>query len=1052
MAPEERPKPRFRKIQSFETEYAPCTISQYVSERSGMQVIVADRQGPKVNGYFTLATEILDDSGAPHTLEHLVFMGSKNYRYKGLLDKISSRAYSGTNAWTATDHTAYTLESAGWEGFAQILPVYLEHVIVPVITDEACTTEVHHIDGEGNDAGVVYSEMQAIQYKSAEIVDLAAKRQLYPENVGFRYETGGMTDALRSLTTDRIREFHREMYQPRNLAVVIVGETDHDNLLQILDEFEESIKDDLPPLDAPFKRPWIDSEQPPSLTETKVSTAEFPEADESVGEVVVGWFGPNCVDPLATSALNVLQTYLCGSSVSILENVMVEREELASSVACYWESRPKSVIWFQPTSVATEKLEFVYKRLIELLKEVASKPLDMEYMRSCVQRERRQVKFQAESSESFFSSNIITDYLFGKRDGSTLLDMKSLNEYDNLEKWTDEQWRDFLRKWISDAHHIAILAKPSMALAEKYKSEEEERLARRKEKLGAEGLAKLAEKLEAAKKKNDMPIPPEVVDRWSVPGTDSIHFIESETAKSGKARSLGVFDNKAQKVIDAATEGKDPLFIQFESVPSNFVHISLYLGTAQVPTEVKPLLPIFADNFFNTPIMRDGKQVDFEQIVMELEEETISYGIRSAKDMGDPDSITIQFQIEPEKYASIISWVRTMMFDSVFDVQRLKAGVQKQLADIPELKRDGRSMSTEINMAYHLKKESYAVSKRALVRAVYLRRVKKLLESDPELVVSWFEKIRKSLFQFNNTRILVTADVNKLQDPVAAWNTLSNALKPATGELLPVLKAHSHLTEEGENPGSVGAVIVPMTTVDGSYSVSTSKGIISFEDPRLPAILVAIGYLEAVEGPLWCAVRGQGMAYGVFFNRDVDSGMIQFRVYRSPDVSKAIAAARETVRKIAEGEEPIDRHLKEGAISQIVVHFADEQSTMASAASQNFVLGVVRGVPLDWHKKIMKSVRDVTDEQIKDVLNELIMPVFAPGKSNVVVTCAPILEENIEKALKETGYKTQVQQLAYFHDDYGLKPKDGEEEEEESEEEEDDEEGDYTDDSEDDSD
>ncbi|CRK35499.1 hypothetical protein BN1723_018583, partial [Verticillium longisporum] len=71
MAPEERPKPRFRKIQSFETEYAPCTISQYVSERSGMQVIVADRQGPKVNGYFTLATEILDDSGAPHTLEHL---------------------------------------------------------------------------------------------------------------------------------------------------------------------------------------------------------------------------------------------------------------------------------------------------------------------------------------------------------------------------------------------------------------------------------------------------------------------------------------------------------------------------------------------------------------------------------------------------------------------------------------------------------------------------------------------------------------------------------------------------------------------------------------------------------------------------------------------------------------------------------------------------------------------------------------------------------------------------------------------------------------------
>lgn len=247
-------KSRFRKVQSFKTDYAPTTITQYESERSGLQVIVADREGPKVNGYFTLATEICDDSGAPHTLEHLVFMGSRTYKYKGLLDKLASRAYSNTNAWTAVDHTAYTLETAGWEGFAQILPVYLEHVILPNITDEACITEVHHVDGEGNDAGVVYSEMQALQFSMSELMDLRARRILYPENVGFRYETGGMPEHLRELTPDRIREFHKDMYQPRNLAVIIVGETDHENLLRILDDFEESIQDSIPPLNASFKR------------------------------------------------------------------------------------------------------------------------------------------------------------------------------------------------------------------------------------------------------------------------------------------------------------------------------------------------------------------------------------------------------------------------------------------------------------------------------------------------------------------------------------------------------------------------------------------------------------------------------------------------------------------------------------------------------------------------------------------------------------------------------------------------------------------------------
>lgn len=250
-----------------------------------MRVVVVDQEGPKVNGYFTLATEIQDDSGAPHTLEHLCFMGSKNYQFKGVLDKFATRAYSNTNAWTATDHTVYTLDTAGWEGFAQILPVYLEHVLVPTLKDSACYTEVHHINGEGNDAGVVYSEMQGVQNDQGELMDLESKRLLYPEGVGFRYETGGMMEQLRVLTADRIRSFHKEMYQPKNLCVIIIGAVDHDNLLDVLDKFEDTILDDVPNFDAPFKRPWVESKQVPPLQKTSIETVEFPEEDESMGEI-----------------------------------------------------------------------------------------------------------------------------------------------------------------------------------------------------------------------------------------------------------------------------------------------------------------------------------------------------------------------------------------------------------------------------------------------------------------------------------------------------------------------------------------------------------------------------------------------------------------------------------------------------------------------------------------------------------------------------------------------------------------------------------------------
>ncbi|KAI1759854.1 Metalloenzyme, LuxS/M16 peptidase-like protein [Hypoxylon sp. FL1150] len=1034
---------RFRKIQSFQTDYAHATITQYESEKSGMQVIVADRVGPKVNGYFTLATEIFDDSGSPHTLEHLVFMGSKSYHYKGLLDKLASRAYGTTNAWTATDHTAYTLETAGWEGFAQTLPVYLEHLIVPTITDAACLTEVHHINGEGNDAGVVYSEMQGVQYTSSELIDIRARRLLYPENVGFRYETGGMMEALRVLTPEKIRSFHRDMYQPRNMCVIIVGEVDHNNLLTILDQFEESVKDDIPPLNAPFKRPWIESAQPPPLEKTVIETVEFPEEDESTGDVVVAFFGPSCTDVIEITALNVLLTYLSGSSVAVLENVIVEKEALASSVSYWWDTRPNSVIWLQPTGVATEKLAFVEQRLISLLKEVASKPLDMSYMNECIRRERRQVKAQAEESESFYSINIITDYLFGSRDGSTLKDLATLDEYDTLEKWTDEQWRAFLRTWISDAHHISILGKPSLNMATKLKEDEVARIEERKKEFGPEGLQKLAQKLEDAKKQNEVEIPASLLEKWQVPPVESIHLIKSQTARSGKARELGIGDNSAQKAIDKAAAGL-PLFVQFEDVRTNFVHIAVHVGTSKIPVELKPLLSIFSDNFFNTPIQREGKQISFEDVVMELEKDTVSYTLDSGSKFADSESILIRLQVEPEKYATAVEWIRTMMFDSVFDITRLKAGIAKQLADVPEAKRDGRVMTNEVELAIHNEPSSMMVAKRTLVKAVYLRRLKKLLEKDPDAVVSRFEELRKRLFTFDNLRVLVTADVSesKLPDPVKTWDILSKSLDTTAQTVNPIIKPHTLLSKEGQNPGSVGATIVPMTAIDSSYSISSSKGLTSFSDPAVPALLVAMQYLETVEGTLWNAVRGNGLAYGAYFAKELDGGYLHFKVYRSPLASKATAAARDAIAALANGTVEFEKPMIEGAISQLVMALADEQATLATAAVQNYIGTVVRGLDPDYNVKMLAKVRTVTVEDIKQAMKTWLLPLFEPGKSNVVVCCAQAMVEKLEKEFQTMGYKTQIKQLSDFGDDYGLEAPEGEENgENDDEDDEDDESG-----------
>jgi Zn-dependent M16 (insulinase) family peptidase len=1039
----------FRVVQQFTTDYSPNRFTQYESARTGMRVVVVDQEGPKLYGFFVLATEIHDDSGAPHTLEHLCFMGSKSYKYKGFLDKLATRAYSGTNAWTATDHTAYTLETAGWAGFAQMLPIYLEHVIVPTLTDSGCVTEVHHVDGEGNDAGVVYSEMQGVQNTASELMELTAKRIIYPRETGFRYETGGMLEQLRELSADRIRDFHREMYQPKNLCLALFGEINHDHLLEILNAFESTILDDIPSPTAPFKRPWIDSEQIPPLLKSVIETVEFPEEDESFGQIEILFLGPDCADALLTGALNIALLYLAGSPAALLDNNIVEKEQLASGVYFQTDSRPRTEISFSISGVETDKLESVERRFFEVLQDAMNKDLDMGFMQDCIDRQIRTFKFTTEASSTAFSDHIIADFLYGKRDGSTLRTVATLQEYDKLSKWSQEQWRGFIKDTISHAHHVSILGKPSAALSAKLKADEETRIERQKQKLGPQGLKEMQEKLNKAKAENDKEIPTDLLARFRVPSTESIHFVNTSSARSGPALDVGRPQNRFQKIVDA-DNSHNPLFLDFEHIPSNFVRVYFMISTHDLPLELLPLLSIYMEAFFNLPVKRDGHTVDFEQVVVELERDTVGYDIQSAGDLGNVESLRVNLQVELEKYTVAIDWIKELLWSSIFDVERLQAITARLLADVPESKRKGSAMLGAVTSMIHLAPESIDRCRSTLVQALYLKRVKHLLKINPEAVVARFEQLRSKLCRFENFRVLVIGDLEKLPNPVASWEMFMKGLD--TDKLLsPLGKRIERLSDAGKHPGKL-AYIVPMATVDSSFAFCTAQGPKSFDDPNLPALMVAISYMNAVEGPLWVAVRGTGLAYGTSMSYDIESGHIHLDVYRSPEAYKAFEASKKIVEGHISGVLAFDPLMLEGAISTIVVAFATEQGTLATAAQASFIRQVMRGLPTDYMENMLKKVRDIDVDQIKNVLKSVVLNLFTSGKTNIVVTCAPGLKDvrdhtprfiwtvtnpskGIKSGLESIGFKPEIRDLNSFQDDYGLEPA-GEEEEDSEEDEE----------------
>lgn len=1027
MPASKRQEPRFKTIQQLKLDYAPVSITQYESTRTGMRVAVVDKPGPKVEGEFALATEINDDSGSPHTLEHLVFMGSKTYKYTGLLDRLSSRAFSTTNAGTATDYTSYSLKTAGWEGFAQILPVYLEHLIVPTLTDAGCYTEVHHIDGTGHDAGVVYAEMQARENTSADLMELHRRRLMYPEGNGFRSETGGTTPELRRLTADRIRAYHKEMYQPKNMRVIITGVIDHDELLQILDDFETTIVDDVPTLDAPFRRPWVDSKPTPKLGENKVDTIKFPEEDESMGEITVGYIGPSCDDSVANAALSVLMSYLANSPISVLENTLVEREQLCSAVYYEVETRPDVVIWFDLTSVETDRLQEVYGRFIEVLQQTVDKPLDMVYLQDCLKRERRRIKEQAETSEDFFTQPLIEDHCFSARDGRNLKDIENMADFDQVAEWSEPQWRDFLRKHFVDNRHVCVLGVPSAELQKTLTQQEEARVKAQQEKLGEQGLKQLAEKLERAKAENGELIPDSMLEQFPVPSADSVKFISTETARSGAARKMGPGDKTAQAIIDNADDGS-PMFVHFEHIPSNFVRVKLYFGSTAVPDELRPILSLYMANLFTTPVTIDGKRVEFEDLVSDLEKLSTSYWIDGANG-GKAQMLGVRFVTEPDTYEKVVSRIRTVLFDAIHDPVRLHASLTKLLADLPSEKRAGDSMAWAINSMIHSNRKSNRRGMSALTKTLYLKRLRKHLKSNEQTVISKLEQLCSALHRPENFRAYVAADLTKLPNPVSAWSNLTSGMD-LSKPLEPLDDTKSTISEIGLNPGSA-AYIVPIAAVDSSYAVLTSRGPDSYDHPDLPALMVAIAYLRAVEGPLWVAIRGTGLAYGAMLRRSTELGKVHFWIDRSPDCYKAVAAGKAEISAYANGSAKLKRLAIESAVGEIVFEMADEAPTMGSAADESFSNQVLRGIAKDWNQQMLKRIQGVKPEEVKAAIAKWLVPLFEPTSANLVVTCATIMKDKLAERFREEGYKVEVKELSFFEDDYGLEAPDGEDDDDE---------------------
>jgi len=72
------------------------------------------------------------------------------------------------------------------------------------LQDSGFITEVHHVTAEGEDAGVVYCEVQGRENTGESRCSLAMARAMYPGHCGYKSDTGGIMKNLRE-STDNVK-------------------------------------------------------------------------------------------------------------------------------------------------------------------------------------------------------------------------------------------------------------------------------------------------------------------------------------------------------------------------------------------------------------------------------------------------------------------------------------------------------------------------------------------------------------------------------------------------------------------------------------------------------------------------------------------------------------------------------------------------------------------------------------------------------------------------------------------------------------------------------
>ncbi len=293
--------------------------------RTGAEVLSLTNRDENKSFAITFRTLPSDDTGVAHILEHSVLSGSRKYPVKELfMELLKGSCATFINAMTFPDKTCYPVASTNHKDFYNLVDVYFDVVLNPLLESHTLDQEGWHFELEDLSAalsyrGVVFNEMKGAYSLQDAHIGEQVTRALLPNTI-YAHSSGGDPRHIPELSHARWREFHRRFYHPSNARICFWGNDPEETRLRIVDEALKI-----------FDRQAVSGKiaPQPRFTTAHRSSAPVPatiaDARDGKGAVSVGWLLSDGDDtPEVRIAIRVLKEVLVGSPASPLRKALLD--------------------------------------------------------------------------------------------------------------------------------------------------------------------------------------------------------------------------------------------------------------------------------------------------------------------------------------------------------------------------------------------------------------------------------------------------------------------------------------------------------------------------------------------------------------------------------------------------------------------------------------------------------------------------------------------------------------------------------------------------------